>query len=338
MGYAKKREKAIKKKRIAYLIVSAVVVLAIAVLVTLSFVFSAPEWKYRVALPKVSSRGENELRIHYLDVGQGDATLIELPDGKVMLIDGGNGEEETNCTVLRYLNALKIQTIDYLVATHADKDHCGGLAEVVRYKEVKCAYLPTLQANVDDNAYAAYAALTYELAKKSCESKLSDRPIDLSVTDGATPYVLTFLYPYHYEVAVSGEANLSENNVSAVIWLDYHGTSAIFAGDISSTVEDKLIEDAELGLLEGVELHATELVKVAHHGSNSSTSDAWLSYLHAKDAIVSCGVGNLYGHPAQELLTRLSAHGVTTYRTDANGTIVATIAADGKYTVRSRGK
>jgi competence protein ComEC len=337
MNYARKREKALKKKRIFYIVVSAFAVLVIAALVVVSLFYTQTEWKYNVLLPNVAARKDKELRIHYVDVGQGDATVIELPDGKVMLIDGGDGSEKSNLTLFRYLNALKITTIDYLVATHDDVDHCGGLAEVVKQKQILRAFLPVIRSHSNtetDAHYAAYHAFYTVLQSEGCAQEFSRREITLSVTDGETPYTLAFLYPYTVDVENPDETSGSANNACPVIWLDYKGTSAIFTGDISSEIEEKLVRESELGFMrKDVELSSTEIIKVGHHGSNSSTCEKWLNHLNAKDAVISCGKNNVYGHPSLEVSQRLLSAEINVYRTDVQGTVKITIANSGEYTI-----
>lgn len=342
MGYAKKREKAIKKKRIVYLIVSIAVLIAIAGAVVVSFIFNAPEWQYNVSTPTLTKRAEKDMRIHYIDVGQGDATLIELPDGKIMLVDGGDGSEEANQSLLRYLNALEITAIDYLVVTHADIDHCGGLTEVLKYKEIKRAFLPVVQSNAENGNnvdYVAYQNFFTALQNEGCTQELSCREITLSVMEGETPYTLAFLYPNTYDVNHPDDMNVSDNNASSVIWLDYKGTSAIFAGDLDREIETKLIQQSKIGVLrKDVDLSSTEILKVAHHGSNSSTCAEWLSYLGVKTAVISCGVNNVYGHPSLEVSQRLIAAKADVYRTDTQGTVTVTVSAEGAYTVTTGAK
>ena len=135
MNYAKEREIANKKKWKAKVIVFVVVAIILCLLTVCSWFVPMGQWKYYVHLPNVSAKADGELRIHFLDVGQGDATLIEFPDDKVALIDGGNTQNENVAALLRYMNALKINTIDYLIATHADSDHVGGLDTVLAYKK-----------------------------------------------------------------------------------------------------------------------------------------------------------------------------------------------------------
>ncbi len=299
----------------------------ILVSVLLFSFFVPPEsWKYYVSTPKVGKRKAGELRIHFIDVGQGDSTLIELPDGKVMLIDGG--EEDAKKNLLRYLNALEIEKIDYLLVTHTDGDHCGSLEEVFRYKKVVNAYMPLTFENT-----ATEYAQTYEAAvREKCKIFPPTRAVDLSSQTGN--YTLRFLYPYEEEHL--GEGARTEEDPSAVVWLDYMGTSALFGGDMSGEVERWLVSMDGLGLLpENVALSSTEILKVAHHGSGSSTCSELLEYIHAKMAVISCGKDNPYKHPSGSTLERLAAYGVESYRTDMQGHILLTVAPTGEYRLRA---
>ena len=124
MSYAKEKEKIRRKHRkIKYAVVT-ILMIAVAGVCIFSWFVPPSSWKYYVSLPDVSKRREGELRIHFLDVGQGDCTLLEFPDGQTMLIDGGDGQERNTAAVLRYLNALKIKRPDFLLLTHSDSDHC----------------------------------------------------------------------------------------------------------------------------------------------------------------------------------------------------------------------
>ncbi|MBQ8658005.1 MAG: MBL fold metallo-hydrolase [Clostridia bacterium] len=326
MGYAaEKKQVEKKKKKLLWIILGCVVVLIVG-LVIFSSQYPIDTWKYYFSLPSVSERKAGELRIHFLDVGQGDCTLLELPDGKTMMIDGGNGSKANVGRVMRYLNALDIQTIDYLLLTHADGDHAGGLDSVLEYKTVKTVYYPNLEDPAVNQDYASfYSALLDE----ECKKVRSERYLTISSTKEKYPFTLTFLYPYSKESGAEAE---TENDGSAIVWLDYQGVSAIFCGDASSEVERRLITEDSLGLFGdvGVTLQNTEILKVAHHGSADSTCEEFVEYLGVKTAIVSVGKGNEYGHPSAEVQQTLSKAGAEILRTDESGNIMLTIK-DGNY-------
>ncbi len=326
MGYQAEKQKIEEKIKRVKTIALCVSLAALLFLCVFSAFVPPDTWKYYVGKPRISARKDGELRIHFLDVGQGDCAIVELPDGKTALIDGGDGRESTEITVLRYLNALHIDTIDYLIVSHADSDHCGSLDKVVAHKRVLNAYLPTSEPESTNDEYAEFYAL---LLEEACEKQYAQRYISM----GGEGYVFMMLYPYLPD-ADSTEAD--DNLSSSVLWLDYKGVSTLFTGDAPAQVEGSLVRDDGLGLfgVYGVELSDTEILKVAHHGSADATTFGFLEYLHTETAIVSCGKNNLYGHPTEEVCNNLQTVGAELYRTDERGTVVITVSADGKYVVQ----
>lgn len=336
MGYAKKSKEIkaqLKKNRH---ILHFAVALAVLLLVVVSAFVPYSTWKYYFALPKVGERKEGELRLHFIDVGQGDSTFIEFPDGRTMLIDGGDGSETTAKAVLRYLNALDVEYIDYVLLTHADSDHCGSLDTVLEYKEVGKVFLPLLAEGTENDEYESFFAA---VMKEGCAYEYADRNKTLDV--GADcGYTFAFLYPYAAMTEGAVQTPTEENETSVVVWLDYMGASALLTGDAPATVEETLIADDELQALAryGVDLTSTEILKVAHHGSEDSTSDEFLAYLGADTAIVSCGVDNPYSHPSERVTQSLVRAGAATYRTDTHGSVIVTVDKTGARSVKTLGK
>ncbi len=330
MGYAAEKEKLDKRYALWKRIALAVVVAVLAGFCVFGAFVPPITWKYYVGKPSVQARGDGELRVHFLDVGQGDSALAELPDGKILLVDGGDEADGTATKLMRYLNALKIRTIDYLVVSHADADHCGALDVVAKYKTVLNAYLPAVNPA---SAGEAYAEMYAELTAQKTALHFSARGVSFGNTEG---YRLEFLYPYQTDVEETKIEENSEaadsNELSSVLFLEYRDTSVLFTGDAPEETESNLLRDAKLGMLQ-VSLDDVEILKVAHHGSSYSTSAAFLEYIGAEAAIVSCGEGNAYGHPHSETIARLAAVNAKIYRTDTGGTICVTIAPSGVYTV-----
>ena len=340
MGYRAEKEKKEEQRKMLKRISLGILLVCLVGLSIFSAFIPPDTWKYHVGKPNIGKRKAGEARIHLLDVGQGDSSLLELPDGKVMLIDGGDYRASTQRAVLRYLNALKIDVIDYLVITHADEDHCGSLDVVLKYKKVLNAYLPpTFPA--DGTEYAeVYEALTKEKCNLFYTSRRS------AVLDGAygeNTYALSFLSPYYadvQDVLQEGESTQDGdkgNAMSAVVYFDYQGVGALFAGDIGAETEKTIMrDDSELDSfsLRNFDLTSTEILKVAHHGSQYSTSAEWLNYLNVETAVISCGKGNAYGHPTQEVLSRLQVQRADVWRTDIDGNVVITISQTGQYSVK----
>ncbi len=326
MGYQAEKQKIEEKlKRIK--VIALCITLAALLFLCVFSAFVPPEtWKYYVGKPRVSARKNGELRIHFLDVGQGDCSIVELPDGKVALIDGGDGRESTEIAVLRYLNALRIDTIDYLIVSHADSDHCGSLDKILQHKNVLNAYLPTAEPENTNDEYAQFYA---RLLEEDCAKQYSERYLSM----GGEGYTFMMLYPYLPE---TDSYEWDDNLNSSVLWLDYKGVSALFTGDAPTQTESSLVRDDGLGLfgVYGVELKSTEILKVAHHGSADATSFGFLEYMHTETAVISCGKNNLYGHPSKEVQDNLQTANVDVYRTDERGTVVITVTPNGEYIVQ----
>lgn len=333
MGFAAEKEK-IEKRIAKYKRIVLACVLLIFISVCVFSAFVPPDtWKYAFGLPNIDKRTSGELRLHCIDVGQGDCTLIEFPDGKIMLIDGGNGERENTTALMRYLHKLNVDTIDYLVVTHADKDHCGGLAEVVKYKKVEHAFLP--KCDLTENV--AYATLYTQLTRKNVTWSYTARRVNLSV-ESVFPYTLRCIYPYTLDVEENQEY-ADDNLYSSVFWLDYQGVSILLMSDVPTSIENKLIADDALGAISGVSIKDTEILKVGHHGGADATGESLISYMSAlKHAVVSCGAQNIYGHPSKEVCDRLRLANVAMHRTDLQGSIVISIQENGKYTIENLGK
>lgn len=335
MGYKAEKDKVEKKFKSLKVVLFCILSFFVLALCVFSFYIPPNTWKYYVKLPNVCKRGAGELRIHYIDVGQGDATLIEFPDGQVMLIDGGDGGGKAKKSLLRYMNALKIDEIDYLILTHADGDHYGGLKEVLSHKTVFNAYLPPSFPENDTKYAELYAALV----KSDCRMIYSSRTVPpVTPRDAEYPYTVKFLFPHQYTVEgiLSGEiVEADDNALSSVLWLDYNGASALFMGDAPSSVEELMRKEDGVGAFAAmnVSLSSTEILKLSHHGSATATSQEFLRFLGVKEGIVSCGKDNAYGHPAKETLARLDLAGVNVHRTDLNGHIMATISQGGSYQV-----
>ena len=335
MGY--RGEKQIIEKKIGKVkrIVFCIVALFLVALSVFSAFFPPATWKYYFSLPPISMRKAGEMRLHFIDVGQGDCAFIELPDGKTMLIDGGPQTQAAELSIMRHLKALNVREIDYLVVSHADIDHVGALKEVVENIPIARAFLP--KCDVTENA--EYAAFYAELMKSECQIEYSMRKTSLS-SDGEYPYVLQFLYPYTYDVEFGDMGDIDSNELSSVFWLDYQGVSALFTGDAPAKIENNLIRDSDAGLFDvyNVELTGTEILKVAHHGSSSSTTDLFARYLGVKDAVVSCGEDNDYNHPSTRVQETLSTINANLHRTDLHGSIIITILPSGTYQVERLGK
>ena len=244
-----------------------------------------------------------EMYVHFIDVGQGDAILIET-DNVTILIDGG--VRSAGEIVVQYLVQRGIRELDLVIGTHPHADHIGGLIEVLRNFKVHSV----IDAGVPHTTITFDDYLT-EIEKQVAAGHCSyETPQGQVVTAGAL--TLTVLGP--------GRDLGSLNDNSVVARVDFGRTSFLFTGDAERASEEHLLSL-------GVNLGA-DVLKVGHHGSRTSTTPAFLQAASPAHAVIQVGEGNRYGHPNEEVLQRLVSAGVSIYRTDQHGTVV--FASDGE--------
>jgi competence protein ComEC len=238
------------------------------------------------------------LVVTFLDVGQGDAILIETPDGVQALIDGG-----PNGTVLRELAAelpWGDRTLDLVVGTHPDKDHIGGLVDVLARYNV-ASILTT------ENTGETVTASTYQKAL-TAETDIVHMARAGQVYQLGASTTLTVLSP------ARDPSLLESNTASIVAKLSYGTIDFMLTGDAPASIEDYL------SVMYGTQLQS-EVLKLGHHGSKTSTSDLFLSTVQPAFAIVSAGADNSYGHPHQEVVERVIAAGITVRNTATDGRV-----------------
>jgi len=241
----------------------------------------------------------HELRVWFLDVGQGDATFIEMPTGEQILIDGGPDR-----AVLAKLGEIMLpwdRTIDAVIATHQDSDHVGGLASVLERYEVGQVVTNNDQKDTS-TASAFFAARDTEPGAVVESGRRGDSLRFGDVT-------LTELSPNDEDVA-DEDANAG----SIVYRLDYGDTSILLIGDAPETIEQKIAES----------VGDVDVLKAGHHGSSMSSSYAFLQSVRPESAVLSCGQGNRYGHPHPATLKRFLDLRISVLRTDEDGDILLT--------------
>lgn len=243
-------------------------------------------------LPEGSS-----FEIHFFNVGEGDSALVEC-DGHYMLIDGGN--PSSSSFLYSYLKQHDIEYLDYVVCSHPHIDHVGGLAGALNYSTVGIAYSPVTE--FDNRAFNSFVKYLSAQNKAIVVPASGD-----TITLGSA--TVKFIGPLDMTLA-----ELNMNNSSIMLRIEYGNTSFLFTGDAET--------DEELSLVaSGIELQST-LLKVGHHGSYTSSSEAFLSAVAPEYAVISVGKGNEYGHPHDVVLDRLSNYCSVIYRTDLLGEIV----------------
>lgn len=275
-------------------------ILAAAVLLTALWA-AHREWTLR----------HSTLRVTLLDVGQGESIVIQTPAGRTVLIDGGSKDQANigRSVIVPYLQFIGAQRIDALILTHSDADHCNGLEQVIHEMPIGMALDGAVQPQ-------AVAAPEYQIARQALKRARvpiirahAGQKLDLG---GAW---LTVLAPTTPPLRAS-----PDNNNAAVLCLDYGKTNFLFTADIQKEAEERLLR-------RGAALGCT-ILKVAHHGSKSSTTESFLRRAQPQAAIVSCGRYNDFGHPAPQTLKSLARRAIPVFRTDLNGAIE--ITSDGR--------
>lgn len=250
---------------------------------------------------------DGSLELHFLDVGQGDASLI-ICDGHAMLIDGGDASSSRK--VYAALKDLGIQNLDYIISTHPHDDHAGGLAGALNYAEADVAISPVTES--DGSGFQSF--LKY--LKQQGTDITVPKPGDQFPLGSAT---FTILAPSH----ISDNQNCN----SIVLRLSYGDFSALFTGDAEIEEEQEILQS-------GRELKANVL-KVGHHGGADASGSDFLSAVRPSIAVISCGEGNEYGHPARQTILRLESVNASVLRTDLMGDITIVVQPNGIYMIRT---
>jgi len=247
--------------------------------------------------PPVNS---STLTVHYIDVGQADCALVES-GGKFLLIDGGNVDDSS--LVVSYLQKAGVQELSAVICSHAHEDHVGGLAGVLAVFPTAAVYAPTRTYSSrcfeDFLYYADQQRLSVTIPSAGDSFTLGDAQI----------HVLGPVKSYP-----------DPNDTSIVLRIDFGQTRFLFTGDMETVAENDMLDA-------GADVK-TDVLKVGHHGSNTSTGYRFLYEAAPEYGVISVGTDNSYGHPHDEPMSRLRDAGVTLYRTDEMGTVVA--VSDGK--------
>ncbi|NLW22718.1 MAG: MBL fold metallo-hydrolase [Tissierellia bacterium] len=247
-------------------------------------------------LPSANGYSDN-LVIHFIDVGQGDSTFIQFPNGETSLIDGGSrkfGEK-----VVKYLKDLNINRIDYLIATHPHEDHIGGLPEVIRNFSISKVYMPDRTANT-----RIFEELLLEIKKKDLKITLAEGG-DFIIDEDNLKFLI--LGPNRNDYSET-------NDFSIVTKIEYINNSFLIMGDAE--------RDSELDIINNGYDLISNVIRVGHHGGSTSSNMEFVEKANPDYAVISVGADNPYGHPHKETLERLREIGTNVMRTDEMGDII----------------
>ena len=291
-----------KQKKAAKSLFTAVIAIILAIITY----FFEP-WQYIDETGDIGTRNElsvNDLQVHFIDVGQADSVLIRVPanGGTVdMLIDAGTSDGHPASVVANYLTAQGVDDIEYLIITHPDSDHVAALDEVIYAFDVDTVFLTECEKNTK----------TWEKVLTAIDEENADLqyiPDHLGETYTVGDASFKVLGPT--------ELNDDANECSITIRLDYGETSFLFSGDAEK------VEEAQMLKYWNASEFDCDVFKAGHHGSGTSSSEALLKAATPALVVISCGEGNSYGHPHQNVLDRFANLGIDVLRTDLEGTII----------------
>lgn len=235
------------------------------------------------------------LKVHYLDVGQGDSIFIELPNNETMLIDAAESYQSEN--IINYLKNLNYKKIDYVIGTHPHTDHIGGLKDIINTFEIGKIYMPKVVSTTK----------TYE----SLLMAIKDKNLKINTAKAGTSIIDTDALKINI-LAPNNSTYTELNNYSVVTKITYGTTKFLFMGDAEKLSENEIKEDV-----------TADVIKIGHHGSNTSSSIDFIKKVNAKYGIISVGLNNKYNLPKEETITNWENSGTKIYLTSINGTITA---------------
>lgn len=245
-------------------------------------------------MTSVSTFSGDTLRVNYIDVGQGDSIFIQLPNNETMLIDAGEAYKSEN--VIKYLNNLGIKKIDYVIGTHPHTDHIGGLEKVINTFDIGSIYMPRAVSTTK-----TYEDLLTTISNKGLKVKTAKSGVVVLDEDNLK---LEFIAP-------NSDSYSELNNYSAVLKVTYLDNTFLFMGDAETLSENEVTCDVE-----------ADVIKVGHHGSDSSSGIEFVKKVSPEYAIIMVGEGNSYNHPYQSIIDRYENVGAKVLRTDLDGNIV----------------
>lgn len=254
----------------------------------------------------VSADGKG-LEVIYFDVGQGDSELLRIPKGDGsyhhLLID--SGESGYADGLISCLESMGLTALDTVVVTHPHSDHMGGMASILRHFTVGALYMPDI-AQQDMPTTRVYEDLLDAVEERGIPLHRLEEGGSLSLPDTVKVRIFS---------PEAGRAYGNLNNYSGVIRIAYRDTSFLFTGDAEAPVEQEILDKGYQP--------KTDVLHLGHHGSNTSSAEAFLQAVSPEYVVISCGQDNKYGHPHQEVTDRLNSLGCTVYRTDQDGSICA---------------
>ena len=350
-----KRRKKLSEKAIITLIV---VVLIIALALFAWYMIDQPSfikaYESIVAIfnpkaPELSGGGTEGnptgklMEIHFVDVGQGDAIYIEFPDGKDMLIDAGDRDSDNTEALINYIDNYGSASdgIDYVMLTHVDADHVGGMDNILAEYDVKNIYMPNIGTKEADPERGYWTTQTYKqfydaTYNEGANIKYNEGDFTISGNEWKIDVYAPKATEYD-SFDKDCDGSKEKNDMSPVMIIEYAGVRTLLSGDLNSKAESNIFEWSEEDFIArtGMSKIDCSVIKAGHHGSRDSTSSALLEFSDPEHVIICCGEDNSYGHPHQEVLDRIEAYDANlsdnTHTTAQKGHIVMSVGENGEY-------
>lgn len=286
-------------KALSALITLLLAIAVLCVMLVLDLAGIRDFFSFNNAKPSYTVSG-GTVEMHVINMGQGDCILFMAPEGNI-LFDAGKDTKASEGAIKTYLDGLGIEKLDYLILTHPDEDHIGGADMIINTYSVGTVLM-------EEYTYGSFTEQYSDLVNALEEKDLT--PIDPSLDD---EYSIGDL---HMKVLGPISTSSGKNDNSIVVRLDFGESSFLMTGDAEFKAENEIL--ARYG---SAELDC-DVLKVGHHGGNTSSGAEFLAAITPDISLISCKANNSYGHPTKEVLNRLNAVGTTIYRTDLHGSIV----------------
>ena len=286
----------------------------------------------------------NDMKVNFLDVGQGDCIIIQLPDNKNMIIDSGINSNKNKQEISDFTQKNNIKVFDYLLLTHQDADHAGNMKWVIDNYQVNYIFRPSNYSNNDISSQLpsdfnvktqaeysirdTYANFMVSAYNEKCTVEIFNKDSDFSnniICNGETyKYSFNFLTPIADREKIDFGSN--NNDYSPIMTLEYGGKTVMFTGDAEEANISEYVSTYGNS-------HNVDILKVGHHGSENATTEDFINAIDPEVAVIQCGLNNDYGHPHSKTLNILGNHedGITIYRNDTNGLITLNIPFNQDY-------
>ena len=326
------RRRRTKEERIRIKKIKLVVFFVITVLLAVSFIFTPQiegllntNTQQQTGSTTLDQIGDDGLKVHFIDVGQGDSAIVELPDDKIIMIDAG--PRSASEQLINYIDNTIFEDgynrIDYFIITHSDEDHIGSATDVIEKYDIGCVFRPAIYSKSETAPAGAktHTTVTWDNTVKAFTEKAETikfnneyvREEQNIIKNSEAGYELKFYYPLE-------DVYTDVNDFSPLMILSYKEVDFMFTGDASIECEKDFLNEYEQQAKVGD--FDVEVLKVGHHGSNTSTSEEFLNAIKPEEAVISCGKDNKYKHPHDVVVERLNNVGANIRRIDESGSIL----------------